>query len=72
MNARFSVVAIALMVFGIFMLVGFAPLGVALIIASFLVQSSHRNKALERRKGRRFAASEQRDRQREATMRAFR
>jgi len=72
MNARFSVVAMALLIMGIFMLVGFAPLGVAMIIVAAIVQSNHRARALEHRKALRRKGQDRRDAELVARVARFR
>lgn len=52
MNAYFSPAAVALAVFGVMMLVGLAPLGIVLLVASAAVQSGHARRRSELRAGR--------------------
>jgi len=72
MNARFSVVAMALLIMGIFMLVGFAPLGVAMIIIAAIVQSSHRARRLEHHKRLRAKSRDRREAELVARVARFR
>lgn len=72
MNARFSVVAMALLIMGIFMLVGFAPLGVAMIIIAAIIQSNHGARKLEHHKALRRKDQDRRDAELVARVARFR
>lgn len=72
MNARFSVVAMAMLIFGIFFLVGFWPLSIVLFIVAAVIQSKHRARALEYRKARRLKDRDKREASMVAAARSFR
>lgn len=72
MNSRFSPVAIALLVMGIFMLVGFAPLGIAMIIIAAVAQSNRHCIAVERSKAQGVKDRDRREAQLVAATRRFR
>jgi len=72
MQTRTSVVAVALLIFGIFMLVGFAPLGVALIIAAALTQSARSQMHDAATKGARAKLSERQRQQRDIAAKSLR
>ena len=72
MNARFSVVAMPLLIMGLFMLVGFAPLGVAMLVLAAIIQSSHRARKLEHQKALRCKGQGRRDAELVARVARFR
>lgn len=72
MQTRTSVVAVALLIFGIFMLVGFWPLGVALIIAAALTQSARSQTYDAATKGARAKLTERQRQQRDIAAKSLR
>ena len=72
MNARFSGVAMVLLIMGLFMLVGFAPLGVAMLVLAAIIQSNQRARKLEHQKALRRKGQDRRDAELVARVARFR
>lgn len=72
MKNKTSVVAVAMLIMGIFMLVGFAPLGVVLIIGATLVQASRSQRYNDFHAAGRAKAAERRRQQRDIAVKSLR
>ena len=72
MNARYNPVAVGLVALGIFMLVGFWPLGVVLILAGMAKQAAYRERYLSIHHASRRRAEQRRLERRAAAGREWR